>query len=95
VDTRREAAAHPRSITAASCDTPGPRLRRVSTFPRHVEQPTKVHLNTTGGWALQNGVEYGGRTAIVAHFDEPLPNRAAAERVLLVDTSPAVYGYCF
>jgi lipoprotein-anchoring transpeptidase ErfK/SrfK len=51
-----------------------------------------VSLNTTSGAALQDGGRYGVGTVIVAHFDESITDRAAAERRLVVTTSPAVRG---
>jgi lipoprotein-anchoring transpeptidase ErfK/SrfK len=53
---------------------------------------TKVYLNTTSGSTLQDRGKYGIGTVIVAHFDEPITDRAAAERGLVVTTTPAVNG---
>ncbi|MEV6768479.1 Ig-like domain-containing protein [Nocardia sp. NPDC051030] len=53
---------------------------------------TKVYLNTTGGQSLADGGTYGVGTVIVAHFDEIIANRAAAEKRLVVTTDPKVDG---
>ena len=53
---------------------------------------TKVYLTTTGGQPLADGGTYGVGTVIVAHFDEDVPDRAAAEKRLSVTTDPAVDG---
>ncbi|MFF2551525.1 Ig-like domain-containing protein [Nocardia sp. NPDC058058] len=53
---------------------------------------TKVYLNTTGGEALAEGGTYGVGTVIVAHFDEDITDRAAAQKRLIVTTTPKVDG---
>jgi lipoprotein-anchoring transpeptidase ErfK/SrfK len=53
---------------------------------------TKVYLTTTSGAAIADGGTYGVGTVIVAHFDEPITDRAAAENHLAVSTSPPVAG---
>lgn len=53
---------------------------------------TKVALTTTSGAALTDGSTYGVGTVVVAHFDEPITDRAAAQRRLTVTTQPAVEG---
>lgn len=81
------------TITVARRDPASALSTRVSTFSTLTpSNQTTVYLNTTGGHALQNGGVYGVGTVVVAHFDEPIPGRAAAEDALVVDTSPAVQG---
>ena len=53
---------------------------------------TKAYLTTTGGIPFAEGVTYGVGTVVVAHFDERIGDRAAAERRLAVRTDPAVEG---
>lgn len=53
---------------------------------------TSVYLNTTGYASLKDGGTYGVGTVVVAHFDEPVTDKARAERQLVVTTSPAVKG---
>ncbi|MCW2650496.1 MAG: hypothetical protein JWR32_1472 [Mycobacterium sp.] len=53
---------------------------------------TKVYLKTPADAALQDGGTYGVGTVIVAQFDEQIKDRAAAERQLVVNTSPPVAG---
>ena len=49
-------------------------------------------LNTTSGAALQVSGVYGVGIVVGARFDEPIADRAAAERRLTVTTSPPVTG---
>ena len=53
---------------------------------------TEVYLNTVSGASLQDGATYGVGTVIVAHFDEPITDKATAERHLTVTTDPRVQG---
>lgn len=51
-----------------------------------------VRLTTTGNQNLVDGGTYGVGTVVVARFDEPVPDRAAAQRTLRVTTDPPVEG---
>jgi lipoprotein-anchoring transpeptidase ErfK/SrfK len=53
---------------------------------------TEVYLDTTGGGLLQDGATYGVGMVIVAKFDEPIDNKANAERHLVVTTNPPTAG---
>jgi lipoprotein-anchoring transpeptidase ErfK/SrfK len=53
---------------------------------------TSVELTTTSGASLKDGATYGVGTVIVASFDEPIKDRGAAERRLVVTTNPRVAG---
>jgi lipoprotein-anchoring transpeptidase ErfK/SrfK len=56
------------------------------------ESQTGVSLLTTAGTALTEGGTYGVGTVIVAQFDAPVVDRAAAQQRLRVTTQPAVEG---
>jgi lipoprotein-anchoring transpeptidase ErfK/SrfK len=56
---------------------------------------TKVSFTTTSEAALHEGGTYGVGTVIVAHFDEQIADRAAAERQLKATTNPPVQGSWF
>src|ERR1700733_3625932 len=56
---------------------------------------TKVSFTTTSEATLREGGTYGVGTVVVAHFDEEIADRAAAERQLKVTTNPAVPGSWF
>jgi lipoprotein-anchoring transpeptidase ErfK/SrfK len=56
---------------------------------------TKVSFTTTSEAALREGDTYGVGTVVVAHFDERIVDRAAAERKLSVTTEPPVDGSWF
>lgn len=53
---------------------------------------TKAYLTTTFGKPLSDGATYGVGTVIVAHFDEPIPDKAAAEKKMQVTSDPPVAG---
>jgi lipoprotein-anchoring transpeptidase ErfK/SrfK len=53
---------------------------------------TAVYLNTVSGASLQDGGTYGIGAVVVAHFDEKIDDKAAAERNLIVTTNPPVPG---
>ncbi len=81
------------TITVASRGTGGVTTKQVATFSTLTpSNQTKVYLNTTSGAALQDGGTYGVGTVVVAHFDEPITDHAAAEHRLSVTTSPPVQG---
>lgn len=81
------------TVSVASRGSGGTSAMQASTFttvqPRN---QTKVYLRTTGGAALAADQTYGVGTVVVAHFDEPVGDRAAAERRLSVTTTPRVVG---
>ncbi len=79
------------SATAVNPDgKPTTTTETLSTLsPNNLTMPT---LQRAGGYALTNGATYGVGIVPVVHFDEPITNRAAAERALLVTTSPHVNG---
>jgi lipoprotein-anchoring transpeptidase ErfK/SrfK len=56
---------------------------------------TKVSFTTTSEAALKDGGTYGVGTVVVAHFDEQIADRAAAEKQLTVTTNPSVQGSWF
>jgi len=49
---------------------------------------TMPYLNTVAGQSLQTGATYGVGIIPVVHFDEPITDRAAAERTLTVTVTP-------
>lgn len=53
---------------------------------------TMPYFQYMGGYALQNGATYGVGIVPVVHFDEPITDKAAAERMLSVTTTPHVAG---
>ena len=66
---------------------------QVSVFATLVPpNQTKVSFTSLSEASLQDGGTYGVGTVVVAHFDEPIANRATAERRLTVTTSPPVSG---
>jgi lipoprotein-anchoring transpeptidase ErfK/SrfK len=53
---------------------------------------TMAYINTAAGYALRPTQKYGVGQAIKVHFDEPISDKAAAERALSVTTVPAQAG---
>lgn len=70
--------------------TPASQVSRFTTLTPGNQ--TNASLTTTSGAALREGGTYGVGIVIVARFDEPIIDRVAAERRLMVTTSPAVQG---
>ncbi len=84
------------TLTVASRGPSGVPATKVSSFST-LQPPnqTKVSFTTTSESALQDGGTYGIGMVIVAHFDEQVGDRAAAERQLVVTTNPSVQGSWF
>lgn len=53
---------------------------------------TKVYFENTGGNAVVADATYGVGMVVAAHFDEPITDKAAAQRTLTVTTNPPVEG---
>lgn len=70
--------------------TPATRTSRFTTLTP--SNQTKVSLTTTSGAAITAGGAYGVGAVVVAHFDEPIVDRSAAERRLSVKTTPEAQG---
>ncbi|OBE97229.1 Ig-like domain-containing protein [Mycobacterium sp. 852002-10029_SCH5224772] len=84
------------TLTVTSRGTNGVAAKQVSTFTTlQPSNQTKVSFTTTAESALRDGGTYGVGTVIVAHFDEQIADRAAAERHLAVTTTPKVEGSWF
>jgi lipoprotein-anchoring transpeptidase ErfK/SrfK len=81
------------TLTATSRGSRGVSSTQVEHFSTLTPgNQAKVYLNTTSGATLQEGGVYGVGTVVVAHFDEAVTDKSAAERRLTVTTSPPVQG---
>jgi lipoprotein-anchoring transpeptidase ErfK/SrfK len=81
------------TLTVRSRGAGGMPAAQTSTFSTLTPSgQTSVELTTTSGAALADGATYGIGTVIVARFDEPISDRAAAERRLVITTNPPVAG---
>ncbi|MET0704124.1 MAG: Ig-like domain-containing protein, partial [Mycobacterium sp.] len=81
------------TMTIASSGPGGMPTRETSSFTTLTPgDQTKVYFETTNGGELQDGATYGIGNVIVAHFDEPIVDKANAERHLKVTTNPPVVG---
>lgn len=85
--------AHTYTLTVTSRGTNGAENSQVSKFSTvRPSNQTKVSFTMTSEAALREGGTYGVGTVVVAHFDEQISDRAAAERQLVVTTNPPVPG---
>ncbi|TSD93807.1 L,D-transpeptidase family protein [Skermania sp. ID1734] len=81
------------TVTAHGAGLTGPTAAAKTTFTTlRPNNQTKVYLTTTAGKPIKNGGTYGIGAVVVAHFDEDIPDKAAAERRLQVTTDPPVQG---
>lgn len=81
------------TLTVTSRGPNGVASTQVSSFSTvKPSNQTKVSFTATSEAALKDGGTYGVGTVIVAHFDEQIADRAAAERQLAVTTNPKVDG---
>jgi lipoprotein-anchoring transpeptidase ErfK/SrfK len=81
------------TLTVRSRGAGGMPAAATSTFSTLTpSDQTSVELTTTSGATLAEGATYGIGTVIVARFDEPISDRAAAERRLVITTDPPVVG---
>ncbi len=84
---------HTYTLTVAARGPGGMPTRQTSSFSTLTPgNQTEVYFNTTGGGLLQDGATYGVGMVVVAHFDEPITDKAAAEKHLVVTTDPPVPG---
>jgi lipoprotein-anchoring transpeptidase ErfK/SrfK len=81
------------TMTIASSGPDGMPTRETSSFTTLTPgNQTEVYFETMNGSELQDGATYGIGNIIVAHFDEPIADKANAERHLKVTTNPPVVG---
>ncbi|WP_156688809.1 L,D-transpeptidase [Mycobacterium sp. Marseille-P9652] len=81
------------TLTVTSRGPNGAPSTQVSSFSTlQPSNQTKVSFTTTNEATLKDGGTYGVGTVVVAHFDEKISDRAAAERQLTVTTDPKVDG---
>lgn len=84
------------TLTVTSRGANGVAATQVSSFSTlRPPNQTEVSFTTTSQAAIKDGGTYGVGTVVVAHFDEEIPDRAAAEKQLTVTTKPAVQGSWF
>ncbi|TQF75015.1 L,D-transpeptidase family protein [Rhodococcus spelaei] len=80
-------------LAVAAVDKDGVATTKDSTFTTVApSNQTAVNLNTTGGISINDGATYGVGMVVVAHFDEQIGDKAAAEKALTVTTTPPVQG---
>ena len=81
------------TMTIASRGPGGMPARQTASFTTVTpNNQTEVYLTTVAGASIQDGATYGVGMVVVAHFDEPITDKANAERRLKVTTNPKVAG---
>lgn len=81
------------TLTVTSSGVSGVAAKQVSSFSTlKPSNQTKVSFTTTSEAPLREGGTYGVGMVVVAHFDEKIADRPAAERQLSVTTNPKVEG---
>ena len=81
------------TMQVASLGASGVPLARTTNFTTATpDNLTQVYLETPGGLPIHEEMRYGIGTIIAARFDERITDKAAAERNLVVTTSPPVKG---
>jgi len=81
------------TLTATGRGTDATVTTQTTRFSTVVPQrQAGVRLTTTSGAELRGGATYGVGTVIVARFDAPILDKAAAERRMQVVTTPPVVG---
>jgi len=84
---------HTYTMTIVAAGATGMPSRQTASFTTlSPSNQTAVDFETTGGGLLQDGGTFGIGMVVVAHFDEPIENKANAERHLVVTTNPPVTG---
>ncbi|MEO9221575.1 MAG: Ig-like domain-containing protein, partial [Mycobacteriaceae bacterium] len=81
------------TVSVNASNPRGTAVTQTSTFTTlNPSNQTKPYLTTTAGTPFADGGTYGVGTVVVAHFDEKITDRAAAEKTLSVTTNPPVTG---
>ncbi|MHC9296568.1 L,D-transpeptidase [Mycobacterium sp. LTG2003] len=81
------------TLTVAAKGPGGMPTKQTSTFSTLTPgYQARVYLNGTSGAPLQDGAKYGVGMVIVARFDEPVTDKASAERRMTVTTEPKAVG---
>jgi lipoprotein-anchoring transpeptidase ErfK/SrfK len=84
------------TLTATAVNAAGVPASATASFatltPGNMTQPA---INTRAGNTLKSGTTFGVGMVIRVHFDDPITNKAAAEKALVVTTTPAVVGGWF
>jgi lipoprotein-anchoring transpeptidase ErfK/SrfK len=80
-------------MTIASRGPTGMPARETSSFTTLTpSNQVAAYLESTAGNLIEDGGTYGIGTVVVARFDEPIVDRAAAQRHMVVTTDPPVLG---
>jgi lipoprotein-anchoring transpeptidase ErfK/SrfK len=81
------------TLTATAANADGKAVSKSETFttltPGNMTMPS---ITTTGNAPMSNGATYGVGIVPVVHFDEQISDKAAAEKALVVTTTPHVSG---
>lgn len=81
------------NLIASATDEGGkPTVKRAKITTVAPDNLTMPYFNTINGSAMVDGATYGVGMVVALHFDEAIPDRAAAEKAMQVTTTPKVTG---
>jgi lipoprotein-anchoring transpeptidase ErfK/SrfK len=81
------------TISAHAVNGDGKQVAKAESFSTvQPDNMTAVTIDTAAGYSITPGGTYGVGQAVQVHFDEAIPDKAAAERALSVTTVPAQLG---
>ncbi|MFN2519271.1 MAG: Ig-like domain-containing protein, partial [Jatrophihabitantaceae bacterium] len=81
------------TLSAVAVDADGRSATKTTRFTTLTpDNMTMPYLQRPGGYSLTDGATYGVGIVPVVHFDEAISNKRAAEKALLVSTTPHVEG---
>jgi len=81
------------TLSATALNPEGKATRASSSFTTlSPQQQTMPYIQTAAGFAIPPGVTFGVGQVVRIHFDEPIPDRKAAQAAITVTTVPAQVG---
>ena len=80
-------------VTASVLDSTGAAVQKTSTFTTVKPQAiARITFQANGLAALDTGGTYGAGQPVIVAFSEPVKNKAAAEKAIVINTAPDVPG---
>jgi lipoprotein-anchoring transpeptidase ErfK/SrfK len=83
-------------VTASIVDSTGAAVEKTSTFKTvKPDAVARITFQANGMSSLKTGGTYGAGQPVIVAFSEPVKNKSAAEKAIVVKTSPDVKGKFF